>query len=642
MSIFEKLDKILEKSTRLNESESHEYFDVDPDYETAEQGVQAAAQQVIDRLLPDDDGTEKGGGGPGKSDMHEVDDPLRDVRKSGSKGGEKDKTFRSSSMDDMDDLDSVDGETEDGGGEEPSDDDFEFDDFDYEDNPMSGGGDGDDDEASGDAGGDNPEGDDEYEDGDFDDDELGDEDDYDFGDGEDEDGDGYGDDGEDGDEGGEPSGGGGSSSGGRSSGKRGSGGDSGGSSSSSDGGSDDGDIDYDDTLDYDAEDYDSLESEINDALERASEGSSSKSDKEKLDKMRESFGDKEDGKSSTEKAEDLGKEISDATSEDHSGSGELAGETLDSTPDSDSFREDMKEGGFDDKDIDKMEKSKDTDTSSEIDEEAVAREAIEEMDKKAKAKGEGSSSLSRTIMRNVLKGKITNMEWKEMVGVFLKSKSKSGGGSFAKGRRTAWGDKKHLWRDAIMPTSKPEKGDLDEIYCFIDFSGSVSQPLVFSFLQRVLSLCSKLSFGKVKVYGFGERLSEPFEIRKRDLAKGGEEEQMEYLNKMWSFIDSQYLGGSIENFEAVAQEILKIKRKKHDSPIMIFGDGLWGVTYSNPKPPMYLNELCKRYVSDILALIYYTEGDYDTPYDVRPEVSYLRDIVGLKHVITTKIDELEG
>lgn len=645
MSIFDQLDKII-KSTSVNESESHdEYYDIDPEYETSEQGVKAAIEQ-IKKLLDASESIPDGGGG-GKSELRETDNPLDDVIKTGSGG--KDKTFKSSELEDMDDLESLEGETED--DDTLEEDDFEFDDFDYDSKPSSGGDGGDeDDEATGTDGGGASSGDDEYEDGDFGDDDLGDEDDYDFGDGDSGDGD-FGDEGDgesDGESGGESGGGSGKSSGssGGSKGSHKGGGTggtgemssgSGGSSGSEDSGDD---MDYDDTLDYDAEDYDSLESEINDALDRAREGSSSKSEKSTLDKMKESFGDKEDGKSSTEKAEDLSKEINDATSEDHSGSGELAGESLDSTPDDKSFEDDMKKGGFDDKDIDKMKKSKDTDTSSEIDEDRVAKEAMEEMDKKAKERGESTSSLSRSIMKHVLKGKVTNMEWKEMVGVFLKSKSKTGGGSFSKGRRTTWGDKKHLWRDAIMPTSKPEKGDLDEINCFIDFSGSVSQPLVFSFLQRVLSLCSKLSFGTVKVYGFGERLSKPFEIKKRDL-KGGEEEQEKYLKEMWSFIDSQALGGSIENFEAVAQEILVLKRKRHDAPIMIFGDGLWGVSYPNPKPPAYLKDLCKRYLGDILALVYYENDENYLDYLIRPEIAYLRDIVGLKHVVTTKIEELK-
>ena len=68
------------------------------------------------------------------------------------------------------------------------------------------------------------------------------------------------------------------------------------------------DVDYDDTLDYDSKNYDSIEDEIEDALDRAREGSSSKSERNALDKMKESFGE-DDGKSSKEKADDLSKEI---------------------------------------------------------------------------------------------------------------------------------------------------------------------------------------------------------------------------------------------------------------------------------------------------------------------------------------------
>lgn len=669
MNIFDELDNIIKSVNPINEADEYD-DDIDPEYSTSEQGVKAAAKQIADRIFGKNPGGDPGGKG-GKTEMSEIDDPLSP--KSSDKGGDGvDKSFRSSTMDGFDDTDDLDdgekGGKEDDDDSPMEDDDFEFDDFDYDDKRPSGdGGDEDDDNdsksSSGGSGSGGESSEDDYEDGDFDDSELGDEGDYDFGDGDDT-GDG-GESGGDETDGGDPGSGGGSKSSdggddGESKEPGGSGSDPGGESggksstasgrgsksksSGSEGGSEgesgeDGDTDYDDTLDYDSKDYDSLESEIEDALERAKEGSSSKHEKESIDKMKEAMGD-EDGKSSSEKADELSKEIEKALDDSKTGSGELAGESLDDTPTNDALDKDMSKAGFDKKDIEKMKKAKDTDTSGEIDDEKIAKEAMEEMDKKAKERGEKTgSSLSRTIMRNVLKGKVTNMEWKEMVGVFLKSKSKSTGGTFAKSKSTGWGDKKHLWRDAIMPKSISSGGDLEEINCFIDFSGSVSQPLVFSFLQRVLHLCGKLSFGKVNVYGFGEELSEPFVIKKKDLIKGDERKQEEYLNKMWEFIDGQNLGGSIENFEVVAKEILKLKRKDHDCPIMIFGDGLWGVSYPNPKPPIYLKELCSRYLKDILALVYYEKDYYDSW--IGPEIAYLREIVGLKHVVTTEIRELE-
>lgn len=606
MDIFDKLDKLIKISQHINESVEPEHDE--EDYETEEGGRQMAMKQIYDRLLGDDKDS-KGDGGGG-TEMGEDDNPLSDVKK--SKGGDGvDKTFRSSEIDDLDDLDSVDDDSE--VSDKMSslkDEDFEFDDFDYDDKKPSGG------DSSDKTDGDdnvNPDGDSrdesdndyDYEDGDFDDSELGDEDDYDFGD----DSDDLTGDGKSGDESGD----------------------------------DLDDIDYDDTLDYDSKDYDSLESEIEDALDRTKENSSSKAEKNKLDDMNSIFssGDVDGGGYPQEKANVLSKEIEKSLDDSSkTGSGELAGETLDKTPDNKSFEEDMEKAGFDKSDIDKMKKSKDTDTSENIDEEQVAKEAMEEMDKRAKSRGEESgSSLSRTIMRSVLKGKLSNMEWKEMVGIFLKSKSKTVGSSLSKSRSTSWGDKKHLWRDAILPKSTVSGGDVDEINCFIDFSGSVSQPLVFAFLQRVLQLCSKLSFGKVNVYGFAATLSEPFVIKKKDLSKN-EDEVEAYLKDMWSFIYNQYLDGSIENFEKVAEMILKLKRKDHDTPILIFGDGLWATSYSNPKPPKYLKDLCSRYIKDILVLVYYDNDPFWKDI-LKSEVGYLKDIVGIKHIVTTEIEELK-
>ena len=639
MSIFDELDKILYNVKSVVESKDID--EDEEDYETAESGKLAAMKQIIDRILKSDDSKkekEKSEKKDEKSEMREDDNPLEDVKKSKGTSG-VDKTFKSTEIDGLDDLEQIDDDSdlEDDNEISPDDEDFEFDDFDYDDKPKSGGGDS---EEGYDTSGESIEpgesDSDKYEDGDFDDSELGDENDFDFGESDDY-SDDYGTDSgvDDSDlEGGDKA----VSSKGSSSGGKGAGGGAGGDSfNSSD------DIDYDDTLDYDSKDYDSLESEIEDALNRTKEGSTSKSEREMLDKMSEKMEDDSEDKSPEELADELNKEINKAIEDSDSkdGSGELAGETLDKTPDDKSFEEDMKKAGFDEKEIEKMKKEKDSDLSSEIDDEKIAKEAMEEMDKRAEKNGDKSgSALSRTIMRNVLKGKITNMEWKEMVGVFLKSKSKIKG-TIGKSKTTGWGDKKHLWRDAVLPKSSTSGGGVDEIDCFVDFSGSVSQPLVFSFLQRVLELCSKLEFDSVNVYGFGERLSKPYVIRKRDLIKGSDEKKQKFLEDMWSFISDQYLGGGIENFEEVAKQILKIKRKNHDAPILIFGDGMWALSYPNPKPPKYLKELCSRYLKDILVLIYYYDDVKYLDIILRPEVGYLKDIVGLKHVVTTKIDELE-
>ena len=109
---------------------------------------------------------------------------------------------------------------------------------------------------------------------------------------------------------------------------------------------------------------------------------------------------------------------------------------------------------------------------------------------------------------------------------------------------------------------------------------------------------------------------------------------------MWEFIDRQGLNGTIENFEEVAKEILKIKRRNHDCPIFIFGDGLWATSYNNPKPPVYLKNLCSRYIKDILVLIYYDNNEYWKEI-MQSEIGYLKDIADIKHIVTTELSELK-
>ena len=598
MYILKELDNLINESYDKDVVE-----EIDPQYSTSEQGKLAAAQQIKDRIFRKDDETGTGG----KSELSKDDNPLSALdKKEGSKSGEIDKTFKSTKMDDIDDLDTLDGDDiEDTDDKREDTDPFEFDDFDYDDSPHSGS--GEDEKGEGDVGMS-----DETEDGEFDDSELGDEDDYDFGD-EDE-----------------------HSSSSDSSSKSGMKSES--TSDDSDMEGDD-DIDYDDTLDYDSKKFDSIEDEVEDALDRIKEGASTKMEKESIDKMKKDFTDKEDGESSKEKADDLSKSIDDATTDKSNGSGELAGESLDKTPDDKTFEEEMEKSGFDKKDINDMKKSKDTNNSDKIDDEKIAQDAMEELDKRAKSKGEPSgSSLSRTIMRSILKGEISNMEWKEIATTFLKSKSTISG--TVSRTRTTRMDKKHSWRDVVLPTPKFTHGGVDEINCFIDFSGSVSQPLVFSFLQRVLALCDKLSFKSVNVYGFAYELSKPFIIKQNDIPKD-ETKIEEYLKEMWKFIYSQDLNGSIENFEDVSKEILKLKQKDFNCPIFIFGDGLWAVSYPNPKPPKYLKEMCSRYLKDILVLIYYDDSNEYIKSVLESEIAYLRDIVGLKHVVTTKIDKLD-
>ena len=144
-------------------------------------------------------------------------------------------------------------------------------------------------------------------------------------------------------------------------------------------------------------------------------------------------------------------------------------------------------------------------------------------------------------------------------------------------------------------------------------------------------MCVELKYTKVKVYGFGERLSEPRIIDKRALKDGADVA----LSQTWDFITSQHPGMGTENFRAVAEEINRIKQKEKRAVFLIFGDGYWEDFSVGPKSLKYdiMNE---KYLDDICVLTYYTF--------LNPRfmgiINILKDLVGLKHVITTKASSI--
>jgi hypothetical protein len=131
------------------------------------------------------------------------------------------------------------------------------------------------------------------------------------------------------------------------------------------------------------------------------------------------------------------------------------------------------------------------------------------------------------------------------------------------------------------------KGENLNVYCFIDFSGSVEQDLVYDFLARVF----KYNLNTVSVYGFGAKLSEPY-ISDNDSLKDN-------IVKSWDFIKSQKVGMHTENFVNVANEINSIKQEDRDAIFFIFGDGHWddpefGVHCLNTEldSEVYLDDIC--------------------------------------------------
>lgn len=305
------------------------------------------------------------------------------------------------------------------------------------------------------------------------------------------------------------------------------------------------------------------------------------------------------------------------------------------TPSDDDFKEDMKKAGFDDKTIEGMTKKKNIDgnedySESEMDE--LRKDVVNGLEDACKKKG--GSALASTIVKNALKRKLNNDEWKEMLKLFLKAKSIGAGSMSTSNKGIKWGHKNHLWREAVLPTDGPSKGTIQTIYCFVDFSGSVNQDLVYTFLGKVVDMCTELKYTKVNVYGFGERLSEPRVIDKRALKDGADVA----LSQTWDFISSQNPGPSTENFQVVAEEINKIKRKERDAVFLIFGDGYWQDRMVGPKSLKYdiMNE---KYLNDICILAYYT---YDGDKIFAGIMNEIREIVGIKHIITTKASSIHS
>ena len=323
----------------------------------------------------------------------------------------------------------------------------------------------------------------------------------------------------------------------------------------------------------------------------------------------------------------------DKLKEGEDGTGKLAGEHRSDVSDED-LKSDMKRAGFSDEEIKEMTDTKNDDTTKDMSEEEIEKlkkEIVDGLEKKCEKRG--GSALSKTIVKSALKSKIDNDEWKELLKLFLKGKSVMKGNTTKAKNKTVYGHKNHLWRGAVLPTRTYGHGEIQKIYCFVDFSGSVEQDLVYTFLGRVIDLCQELSYTDVVVYGFGERIVLPRKINGKMLKTKGKDV---VLSQTWDYIKSQNPGGRIENFEDVAHTINEIRRKDKNSVFLIFGDALWS-SYGNDKPPIYLKNVCgSKVLDDICALTYYTyeNGTY------AGEIAYLKELVGLKNVITTKASRI--
>ena len=315
------------------------------------------------------------------------------------------------------------------------------------------------------------------------------------------------------------------------------------------------------------------------------------------------------------------------------GSGELAGERIGEVSDKD-LRGDMSKAGVSEKDIEEMSKaSKDNKMGEMSEEEAkkLKKHVVDGLEKKCGEKG--GSALAKTIVKNALKSKVNDDEWRNMLKLFLKSKSVNSGDMSKTKNGIKFGHKNHLWRDAVLPTKGPSRGTVQTIYCFVDFSGSVEQDLVYTFLGRVIDLCEELNYTDIVVYGFGGNIVLPRKINGRMLKKDGKDV---VLAQTWDYINSQKPGSWTENFRDVANEIMEIRRRQRDAVYLIFGDALWQDPHDGP---MCLKSICgERLLDRMCVLTYY---DKDRYYDIFTGcISMLKELVGLKNVITTKVSRI--
>ena len=319
------------------------------------------------------------------------------------------------------------------------------------------------------------------------------------------------------------------------------------------------------------------------------------------------------------------------------GSGELAGERIGEVSDKD-LRGDMSKAGISEKDIEEMSKASKDDKMGEMSEEEakkLKKHVVDGLEKKCKEKG--GSALAKTIVKNALKSKVNDDEWRNMLKLFLKSKSVNSGDMSKTKNGIKFGHKNHLWRDAVLPTKGPSRGTVQTIYCFVDFSGSVVQDLVYTFLGRVIDLCEELNYTDIVIYGFAANISLPRKINGRMLKKDGKDV---VLAQTWDFISTQIPRSKqyTENFRDVANEIMEIRRRQRDAVYLIFGDALWQDPIVGP---VCLKSICgERLLDRMCVLTYYDKDHY---YDIFTGcISMLKELVGLKNVITTKVSNIRG
>ena len=330
--------------------------------------------------------------------------------------------------------------------------------------------------------------------------------------------------------------------------------------------------------------------------------------------------------------ENAAENIADRIKEGEDGSGGLAGQQISGVSD-DALKSDMSKAGMSDKDIEEMQEMKDDDGFEGVSKEdlrEMRREIVKGLEKKCAKKG--GSALAKNIVRSALKQKIDDEEWRKMLRLFLKSKSHMKGEMGKSKNGIKWGHKNHLWRDAVLPSRAQGHGQIQNIYCIIDFSGSVNQDLVFTFLGKVIDLCAELNYTDTVVYGLGaDKLSLPTKITARMLKAKGKDV---VLSQTWDFINSQGINAGGTNFAYMTPEVLDIVKKERDAVFLVFGDAEWSESETVP----LRDDLGERICDQICMLLYYRDSEINS---FAGYVAILREIVGLKNIITSKASAIK-
>ena len=382
-----------------------------------------------------------------------------------------------------------------------------------------------------------------------------------------------------------------------------------------------------------------LEETIKDAIDRLSEKHESES--EDLGELKDMLDDPKMTDSEIEERSKMFDEMRDEGKEKEDKLKSLVGKVED-TPSKEDIEKEIEASKLSEDEIEKLKKatldsasSAKSPTDEELDD--LKKSAMSELEKKCK----GHSKLSSSILYHSLSTpKIDKDDWDRIIEKILKKRAKYSVENKKKEKRVILGDKNHMWRDVRYGYKKVKTTvEKQSIYCFIDYSGSVScQPgLIISFLGKILELLEKLNYSDMQLYTFADKLSVPRVINQSMVNKEGYEK---VLADTIAYFDlpENYVGGSIENFSLVGYEVNKIKKNDKDAVIFIFGDGVW-TFYGNSDPPTKLKETCPRWIKDIIAFVFYVY-DGSLKY-ISKEISLLKDVVGIEDVIVTKASEME-